>query len=242
MKPRAHRHTAEELAQKHQQALHTYVREVWGPIPDEVEVGLRSLKAWGFDLIFGLREGVETVFVADQTAGRKAGDRYTEGGAAMEVLEVVRELPKGARIRVRVDLEDRRGVVRAAYQPARGSATPLFTLPAAELLLAFFKKRGFGKLLEAFASSGLTTEFVQGRGQPGRAVPFDALPPKMRRALREAQDTLKKHAGVGRFALAYFGKNKDGDDRYRASWLLPTVKLFDLALAEHVDKLLAALD
>jgi uncharacterized protein (UPF0128 family) len=64
----------------------------------------------------------------------------------------------------------------------------------------------------------------------------------MRRALREAQDVIKKHGGVGRFTLVYFGENKDGEDRYVVTWLLPTIRLFDVSLAENVDKLLAALD
>ncbi len=242
MKRRAARLSAEELEQKHQRALNTFVREVWGPIPDEVEVGLRSLKAWGFDLVFGLRGGKSAVFVSEHEKGRREGDRYQEAGEAFEVRELVKALPKGARLTVRVGLEDRRGVVRGHYRPEHGAATELFVLPAAELLLAFFKKRGLGKLLAAFHSSGLTTEFIQRRGEAGRAFPFEALPPKLRRALREAQDTIKKHAGVGRFTLVYFGKNKDGDDRYAVTWLLPTVRLFDLDLAEHVDKLLAALD
>ncbi len=57
MKKRRAKLTAEELEKKHQVALNTFVREVWGPIPAETEVKLRSLKAWGFDLIFGLRGG-----------------------------------------------------------------------------------------------------------------------------------------------------------------------------------------
>jgi len=242
MKPRAARVSAEELEQKHRQVLNTFVRELWGTIPSGIEVGLKSLKAWGFDLVFGLRGGEEAVFVSATAKGRRAGDVYEEAGETFEVRRILEELPKGARLWVEVALEDRRGVVRAYYRPERGPATLLFALPAAELLLAYFKKRGFGHLLSAFHSSGLTTEFVKRRGEAGRAVAFEALPPKMRRALREAQDTLKKHAGVGRFTLVYFGKNKDGDDRYQVTWLLPTVRLFDVELAEHVDKLLAALD
>ncbi len=242
MKKKAGKLTAEELAAKHQTALHTYVREVWGTIPDETEVKLRSLKAWGFDLIAGLREGEPAVFVADAADGREAGDVYEERGERFEVREVLRELPRGARLVVRVTHEERRGVARLYYRPGRGEETELFALPAAELLLAYFKKRGWGKLLEAFHSSGLTTEFIQSRGSSGKAWPYEALPPKMRRALREAADTIKKRASVGRFTLVYFGKNKDGEDRYVVTWLLPTIQLLDASVAEHVEGLLAALD
>ncbi len=242
MKKRKSKLTAEELEKKHQVALNTFVREVWGEIPAEAEVKLKSLKAWGFDLVFGLRGGEEAVFVSETEKGREVGDVYEEAGETFEVREIVKELPKGAKLLIRVALEERRGVIRAYYRSARGEETELFVLPAAELLLAYFKKRGFGKLLEAFHSSGLTTEFIQKNGEAGRAYPFEALPPKMRRALREARDVLRKHAGVGRFTLVYFGKNKDDEDRYVVTWLLPTIRLFDVDVAEHVDKLLAALD
>jgi len=242
MKKRKGRLTAEELAAKHRTALHTYVREVWGPIPQEVEVKMGSLKAWGFDLIRGLREGEPAVFVADAAQGRVAGEVYEERGERYEVVEVLQELPRAARLLVRITQEERRGVARLYYHPDRGAVTELFTLPSAELLLAFFKKRGWGKLLEAFHSSGLTTELIQARGSTGKAWPFEELPPKMRRALREGAETLRKRAGVGRFTLVYFGKNKDGDDRYTVTWLLPTIRLLDADVAEHVEGLLAALD
>jgi len=234
--------TAEELAAKHQVAVNTFVREIWGEIPREQEVKLKSLKAWGFDLIAGLREGEPAVFVAGEEEGRLPGDVYEERGERFEVKEIMQKLPKGAKLLVRVSNEERRGVARLYYRSSAGEETELFSLPAAELLLAYFKKRGWGKLLEAFHSSGLTTEFIQSRGTTGKAWSFEALPPKMRRALREGADTIKKRAGVGRFTLVYFGKNKDGDDRYVVTWLLPTIKLLDVSLAEHVEGLLAALD
>ncbi len=234
--------SAEELQRRHQQMLNTFVREAWGEIPAEREVKLRSLKAWGFDLLMGLRGGAPSVFVAPQEAHRKKGETYEAEGETYEVQEVWQSLPKGAKLLIRVGLEERRGVIRAYYRHAFGEEEHLFTLPAAELLLAYFKKRGFGKLLEAFLSSGLTTEFLQKRGEGGKAYDYDHLPAKMRRALREAGDLLRKRTRVGRFTLVYFGKNKDGDDRYIVTWLLPTIHLFDVDVAERVDKLLAALD
>ncbi len=234
--------SAEELRRRHQQMLNTFVREAWGEIPNELEVKIRSLKAWGFDLLTGLRAGVPAVFVAPQEDHRAPGDVYQAEGETFEVQEVWKSVPKGATLWVRVAMEDRRGVIRAYYRAAHGEETLLFSMPAAELLLAYFKKRGFGKLLESFHSSGLTTEFIQKRGEQGKAVDYDHLPALMRRALREAGDLIRKRTGVGRFTLVYFGKNKDGDDRYIATWLLPTIHLFNVDIAERVDKLLAALD
>ncbi len=234
--------SAAELQRRHQRMLNTFVREAWNEIPAEREVKIRSLKAWGFDLLYGLRGGRPGVFVAPSEDRRNVGDTYEAQGETFEVQEVWAALPKGASLLIRVGLEERRGVIRGYYRAAHGEETLLFTLPAAELLLAYFKKRGFGKLLEAFHSSGLTTEFIQKRGEQGKAYDFDHLPANMRRALREAGDLIRKHTGVGRFTLVYFGKNKDGDDRYIVTWLLPTIHLFDVDVAERVDKLLAALD
>lgn len=242
MKKRANKLTAEELLVKHQVALNTFVRERWGEIPQEREVPLRALRSWGFDLVRGLRGGRETLFTTPTEKGYEPGDTFEERGELFEVRELVKELGPEEKLFVEVTLEDRRGVIRALHRTGVGQETVLFTLPAAELLLAFFKKRGYGKLLEAFVSSGITTEFLQRSGEGGKAYPFEALPPKMRRALREAGDLIKKHGGVGRFTLAYFGVNKDGEDRYIATWLLPTIRLFDVDLAEGADKLLAALD
>lgn len=234
--------SAEELQRRHQRMLNTFVREAWGEIPAEMEVKLRSLKAWGFDLLYGLRGGVPAVFVAAAEAQRRQGETYEAEGETFEVQEIWESLPKGARLLVRVGLEERRGVIRTYYRAAHGEETLLFTLPAAELLLAYFKKQGFGKLLEAFHASGLTTEFIQKRGEQGKAYDYDHLPAHMRRALREAGDLIRKRTGMGRFTLVYFGKNKDGDDRYVVTWLLPTIYLFDVDIAERLEKLLAALD
>jgi len=234
--------TAEELAKKHQIALNTFVREIWSEIPEETEVKLKSLKAWGFDLIHGLRNGKDTFFTSEIEKGREVGDVYEEKGETFEVKEIVSELPKNSKLLIRVGLEERRGIIRAYYKAEKEEEILLFTLPAAELLLAYFKKRKFFHLLEAFHSSGYTTEFIQKNGEVGKAYDFSDLPNKMRRALREAKDVLKKYTGSGRFTLVYFGTNKDGDDRYIVTWLIPTIHLFNVDVAEHIDKLLGALD
>jgi uncharacterized protein (TIGR00703 family) len=242
MKKRASKLTAEKLLAKHQVALNTFVREGWGEIPTELEVPLKALKSWGFDLVRGLRGGAEAIFVTPTEKGYEPGDTFEERGEIFEVRELVKELGPKEKLFIEVTLEDRRGIIRGLRRTDVGDETVLFTLPAAQLLLAFLKKRGYGKLLEAFHSSGITSEFIQKNGEAGKAYPFEALPPKMRRALREAQDVIKKHGGVGRFTLVYFGENKDGEDRHVVTWLLPTIRLFDVSLAENMDKLLAALD
>lgn len=231
-----------ELLRKHDIALHTYVREQWDVIPQRIEVKLKSLKAWGFDLIFGLRGGKAAVFVSETERGRAVGEVYEEEGEVYEIQEIVKSLPKGAKIIVEVGLEERRGVIHGYYMAPNGQETLLFSLPAAELLLAYFKKRRLHALIEAFHSSGLTTEFIRRRGTTGKAVPFEKLPAKMRQALRIGRDVIRRQTKSGRFTLVYFGKNKDGDDRYIVTWLVPTIYLFDVDIAERIDKSLAALD
>ncbi len=230
----------DNLKLKYQRMLNTFVREKWEEIPAEVEVKFKNLKLWGFDLISGLRGGANAIFVANEEDMRKKGDIYEEGGETFEVKEILGSIPKNAKLIIRVSLEERRGIIRAYYVSELGEETLLFTLPAADLLLAYFKKRGYGKLLESFHSCGITTEFIAKRGDQGTAVEFERLPLKMRRVMREAWDLIRKRTKSGRFTLAYFGKNKDGDDRFVLTWLVPTIYLFDSEIAERIDKLIAA--
>ncbi len=234
--------TLRDLKIQHQRMINTFVREKWGEIPNEIEVKLKSLKAWGFDLLSGIKGGQQCMFVADEDDKRKKGDIYEEQGETCEVNEVVEKLPKGSKIIVNVELEDRRGIVKAFYRDDNGKENLLFSLPSAELLLVYFKKRKFNNLLNAFHSCGLTTEFIQKNGDQGRAVDYDELPQQMKRALREAWDIIRKKTSVGRFTLAYFGQNKDKKDRYIVNWIVPTIYLFDLDIAEAINKQLNYLD
>ena len=106
----------------------------------------------------------------------------------------------------------------------------------------YFKKRGFAHLLNAFHSSGLTPEFIQKRGESGKAQDFDSLPNTMRRALREAKDVIKKISRLAVSRLSTLEKNKNGNDRYIITWQLPTIQLFNVEFANKIDKLLAGLD
>jgi len=94
-------------------------------------------------------------------------------------------------------------------------------------------------VIEALRSVGTAAGLIKQRGQEGRPVPFQQLPNVARRFLRGARD-VEKEARFGRVALAYWGENKDGDARFHVSWLLPTIALFDLSIAEKADKLLGA--
>ncbi len=227
---------------KHQIVLGTYVREKWGEIPRERVFKLKSLKAWGFDLLTGMKNGKFSYFVSDSDLKRKVGDKYTENGVSYEIEELVKSLPKGVELKASVVLEETRPVIEAWITDEKGTEFPLLKVHAGELLITYFKKKKLHKLVESILSSGLTTEFVKHRGTEGKPVPFDKLPPAAKEALRTASKVHKDLTGVGRFTLVYFGRNKDGKNRYWMNWILPTLYLFDIDIAEKVNSVFEALD
>ncbi len=225
---------------KNQIALNTFVREKWEEIPERIEVKYKNLKAWGFDLAKILKGGQET-FQAYEEQTRNPGDSYEQDGQQVEIKEIIENAPPNSKLIIYVTLEERRGVIKAYLQTEKGDEVLLFSTSAGELLLQYFRRKKLMHLIDAFQSSGLTTEFIRKRGSEGKAYDFDSLPPKMRRILREAGDIVRKHTKTGRFSLAYFGENKDKEDRYIATFLLPTIYLFDIDIAEQIDKLFASL-
>ncbi len=219
------------------QAVNTLVFETLGNPEKEREFKFKSLKRWGLDLILGKKNGKESFFVTEY-GKRKKGDVYEEDGITYEVSEVLQDIPKNKKLFAHIEMAEGRAYLVGELKEG-DSNLEIFRLPAASLLLAYFKKHKLHQLIEAFRNVGIVTEFVKQRGQEGKPYPFNKLPNVARRFLREAKD-IEKKAGFGRVALAYFGENKDGDARFRVSWLLPTVALFDIDLAEKADKILAA--
>ncbi len=226
---------------KSQIALNTFVREKWNEIPERLEIKYKNLKAWGFDLAKILK-GNEETFRAYMEQSYQAGDSYDDEGEHIEIREIIESCPPNSKLIIYVTLEERKGVIRACLKTEKGNEVTIFSLPAGELLLNYFRRKKLLHLVEAFHSSGLTTEFIRKRGSEGKAHDFDSLPPKMRRILREAGDIIRKHTESGRFSLVYFGENKDKEDRYIATFVLPTIYLFDTDIAEKIDKLFASLN
>ncbi len=229
-----------QIELKHQIALNTFVREIWHEIPEQIEVKYKNLKAWGFDLAKILKSGRETFQAYDEHT-ITAGDSYDDDGEHIEIKEIIKDMPPDSKLVIYVTLEDRRGVIKAYLKTDEGEEILLFSLPAGELLLRYFRRKKLMHLVDSFHSSGLTTEFIRKRGSEGKAYNFEALPPKMRQVLRGAGDIVRKHTGSGRFSLVYFGENKDKEDRYVATFVLPTIYLFDIDVAEKIDKLFASL-
>ncbi len=216
------------------QALNTLVFETLGQPERAREFKLKSLKSWGFDLLYGKKGGKSCYFTSEKA--RKVGDKYTEGGVEYEVEKVVSKLSTKQKIFANIEMELGRAYLVAELWEEEGS-TEILRVPAASLLVALFKKNRYGNLLEAVRNVGTTTELIKKKGEEGKPLPYEELPGEVIKFLRKAK-SIEKDAGFGRLALAYFGKNKEGRPRYWLSWLLPTIALFDLELASKVNKCL----
>ncbi len=225
------------LERKEVQALNTLVFETLGEVGSEREFKFKALKKWGLDLVLGRKDGKETFFVAEY-GRRKEGEVYREGGIEYEVGKVLYELPKNKKFFAHIEMKEGRAYLVGELREESHS-TEILRLPAASLLLAYFKKHRLFHLAGVLKSVGTVVELFKQKGQEGKPYPFEKLPNAVRRFLREAK-RIEKRAGFGRVALAYFGENKDGDARFRVSWLLPTIALFESSIAEKADKLLTA--
>ncbi len=219
------------------QAINTLVFETLGRPEKEREFKLKSLKRWGFDLLFGKKGGEATYFTAE-AGKREVGEKYVEENIHYEVEEIIYELPKNKKIFAHIEMMQGRAYLVGDLREGDKNIE-ILRVPAGSILLAYFKKHKLHNLIEALRNVGTALELVKQRGQEGKPVPYEQLPNVARRFLRGAKD-LEKEAGFGRVALSYWGENKDGDARFRVSWLLPTIALFDIDIAEKADKLLAA--
>ena len=219
------------------QAVNTLVFETLGQPEKEREFKLKALKRWGFDLIFGKKDGKATFFTAE-TGKKSVGDVYEEDDIKYEVEEIIYELPKNKKIFAHIEMFQGRAYLIGELREGEENIE-ILRVPAGIVLLTYFKKHKLHHLIEALRNVGTATELVKQRGQEGKPVPYENLPNVARRFLRGAKD-VEEDAGFGRVALSYWGENKDGDARFRVSWLLPTIALFDINIAEKADKLLGA--
>ncbi len=198
----------------------------------------RDLRRWGFDLLSGRRRGRPDRFLAPAAEGRRPGEVYERDAERFEVEEVLEELPPDTRLVGRILMRDGRAWLRLTLEGAEEAA--LGELPAGELLLGYLRASRHHRLLASLHDLGRLAELTRSRGQEGRAQPFDQLPGNFRQFLRQARE-IGRVLGAGRVALAYFGRNKDDEPRYRLSWLVPTLALFDTDTAEKIDRLLDSL-
>ncbi|MRI59219.1 MAG: TIGR00703 family protein [Epsilonproteobacteria bacterium] len=214
--------------------LNTLVFETLGNPEKEREFKLKALKKWGFDLIFGKRDGEETYFAA---SGKSEGGTFESDGERYEVTQILKELPKNTKVFAHIEMIEGQAYLFVDLREDEKN-TPILQLPAGEILLAFLKKHKFAKLIDALKNLGSAASLVKHHGEEGKPLPFNELPPVPRRFLREAKK-IEKEMGFGRIALAYFGENKDGKARYWMQWLVPTIALFDEHISQRIDKTLA---
>jgi uncharacterized protein (TIGR00703 family) len=219
------------------QALNTLVFETLGEPESEREFKFKALKKWGLDLLLGRKDGKEAFFVAEY-GKREVGEVYREDGIEYEVGKVLYEMPKNKKLFAHVEMKEGKAYLVGELREENQNIE-ILRLPAASLLLAYFKKHRFFHLARVLRNVGTVAELFKQRGQEGKPYPFEKLPNTARRFLREAKK-IEKKAGFGRVALAYFGENKDGNARFRVSWLLPTIALFESSIAEKADKVLTA--
>ncbi|NPB06041.1 MAG: TIGR00703 family protein [Aquificae bacterium] len=212
-------------------ALRTLVFETLGRPEKEREFTVEDLRRWGFDLLYGKVNGRPAFFVGK--LGTEVGDAWEEEGKAYEVEEVLLELPPKKRLLARVFTRNGTAFL-SAYLREGEQDEEILRLPAAELLYAFFVKHHLHHLINALKSVGIVTEFFKQRGSETVPLPYEKLPLVARDFLERAK-RVEKMAGYGRVALAYFGKTRDKDNRFRVSWLLPTVALFDLEVSEKAN-------
>ncbi len=220
---------------KENMLLNTLVFETLGRPEKEKEFKIKSLKKWGFDLVFGKKNDKEVFFTQKENL-RKEGDKFKSGEDSFEVVEILKELPKNKKIYAHIEMIE--GTAYLCVDLRDEENIEILRLPAGEILLAFLKKHKFPKIVEALRNLGSVASLVKFRGEEGNPLPFRELPPIPRRFLREAKK-IEKEMGFGRVALAYFGENKEGLSRYWIEWSVPTIALFDEHISQKIDKAFA---
>ena len=218
--------------------LNTLVFETLGEPQKAKEFKLKSLKKWGFDLIFG-KTGEQNGFFALQENSKQVGDTFEHEGESYEVVEILKELPKQTKIYAHIEMVEGRAYLCVDIRQNSGTQE-ILRIEAGEILLAFLHKHKFQHLINALRNLASAASLIKHHGEEGKPLPFEELPPVPRRFIREAKK-IEKEMGFGRLALAYFGENKDGKARYWMEWMVPTIALFDEHIAQKIDKTLVEL-
>jgi len=218
-------------------AINTLVFETLGKPESERNFNFKSLKRWGLDLIKGKKQGIETYFTTRAGQHHK-GDSYDELGSRYEVQEIMDKMPAKKKIYAHIQMINGQSFLVAQLREHTENIE-IVRLPVASILMSYYKKHKLFNLAAATSNIGTAIELTKHQGQMGKPVSFDQIPNKVKRFLREAKK-IEQKTGFGRLALSYFGKNKDGDDRFRLSWLLPTIAVFDLDIAEKIDQYLGS--
>ncbi len=108
-----------------------------------------------------------------------------------EVSGVLEELPKNKKLFAHIEIESGRAYLVGELREGTNNVE-ILRLPAASLLLAYFKNHKLQHLIEALKNVGTATELVKQRGQEGKPYPFEKLSNIARRFLREAKKLKKR--------------------------------------------------
>ncbi|NPB08299.1 MAG: TIGR00703 family protein [Aquificae bacterium] len=223
-----------EFKLKH--AERTLVFEKAGNPEKEREFGLRSLRDWGFDLLLVWHRGRLTYLLQEEGL-REKGETFTHEEEEYTVEEVLEDLPRDTSVYAKVEERDGTAYILVEVRHVKkrwGEGTLILNVPAPELLIAFFRKKGLDRLYHYLESAGITSEFFHQRGQPAVPLPYSKLPAGARDFIRRTKEIFEL-VGFGRMSLAYYGKDKNKDSKYRVFLTLPTVDLFDLWIAEKLN-------
>ena len=220
---------------REQQLLNTLVFETLGQPEKEREFKLKQLKKWGFDLIFGKKDNNETFFLS---IDKKVGDKFEENGNEYEVIEVLKELPKNKKVFAHIEMIEGKAFLCVDLRDEEN--LEILRIEAGKILIAFLKKHKLIHIIESLRNIGSASSLIRKKGEEGKALAFEELPPKIRRFLKDAKK-IEKEMEFGRVALAYFGENKSKEERFWLEWMVPTIALFNDKLAEKIDKNLALL-
>ena len=218
------------------QVNNTLVFETLGKPEKEREFSLSSLKKWGFDLVFGKKDGKKTFFTTQKGKDKS----QTEADSSFEIQELFESMPKNKKVFARIEMDQGKAYLVADLREKKDNIE-ILRIPAGSILLAFLKKHKCWNVIEALRSLGTAAELRKQRGQEGKPVSYANLPAFCKKFLKDAKK-IEKDTGFGRISLAFFGKNKDGDPRFLLTWFLPTISLFELDLAEKIDKELELFD
>jgi len=226
----------EKLEFKLKHAERTLVFEKLGNPDREREFEIHSLRDWGFDLILVWHKGKLTYLLQEQGL-RSKGETFIHEEEEYTVEEILEELPKETSIFAKVEEREGQAFIMVEIRQIKkkwGEGTLILNVPAPELLIAFFRKKGLDRLYNYVESIGVTTEFFHQRGQPTIPLPYKKLPAGVKDFINRTKEIFEL-TGFGRLSLAYYGKDKNKDSKYRLFLTLPTIDLFNLWLAEKLN-------
>ncbi|BAA30420.1 225aa long hypothetical protein [Pyrococcus horikoshii OT3] len=217
-----------------------YIIENPGVVPAERRFRMKDLKAWGYDLHLGTIEGERAYFIS-KTGERHEGETYIFKGKEYHVSRTQKEIPENARLLARIIIE-RGNPYLEVWLEEEDVKFPLTKEDPRIILKRIWEKEKLNQLLKHVRAVGLTTDFYKDNVfTQGIPLPYEEYPPKVRRVLREVKDIHRDLTGFGRFVFQYFGE-VDKMHNYRLYWTLPTLHLFDIDIANEVDKVLGMLD